>query len=699
MRAAARSRKRSLPILGQSALCYHCRVVRRFAPALLLAAYAGAFAFAAFGRGLPALDDHPGQYFRLWHFLERSLPGGRWTADWSPDWWGGYPEWQFYPPGLGLAGAALRLLALWQPTVEVVYCLLAALTLLLPALATYALLARVLGDGWLALPPAFLALTLSAGLGAGVEFSARGGMLAGRLALGCLPLLCLALRGFVEEGRVPRWAPPLAAFAVLAHPASLPAVLVTLGTATGLGLLLRPARETLARGLATTGLATLLAGFWLLPFLLRRAWVVPLAWGEPTLTGLLTEVWARPLLVLILGGAPLAWVAVALRRRPFDALLAALPLLLLVVVALDAALFAAGWSAVEPARLHDAMVLAALVATGLGAGALAERWLAGPKRGRARIVAALAGIVLLVAVAALPGPRPAASGQPTLTLWPGTLAWPTLDELTRAHGLDQLWAALRGPSDRVLFATSSLRLDKDPAWFAPHSHVLSLTPLLAGREIVNGTFTHPSPLAARFYTGEADPPPRLTTLVERLDGRLLLGQPWERLSPERFETFARRLRIATVVLPAGDARRARFLGEGWTPAREAAGFAIFQRRDAEPPWPRVERISTRRYRVLLSPSGGVWVPTGIPAYPLWTVKSRQGILPTRVDAWGLLEFRVPLDVFEAELVYGEGWLEWLALLASVAGALAWLRWATRAAAAVTARGRGSSQSAPARRRR
>ena len=84
------------------------RALRREAPLLLLLLYGGAFAYAAFGRGVPAFDDHPGQLFRLWHALERSLPSAAWTADWNPDWWGGYPELQFYPPGLALAGAALR---------------------------------------------------------------------------------------------------------------------------------------------------------------------------------------------------------------------------------------------------------------------------------------------------------------------------------------------------------------------------------------------------------------------------------------------------------------------------------------------------------------------------------------------------------------------------------------------------------------
>jgi hypothetical protein len=232
----------------------------------------------------------------------------------------------------------------------------------------------------------------------------------------------------------------------------------------------------------------------------------------------------------------------------------------------------------------------------------------------------------------------------------------------------------------VLFLVSSLRLDREPAWYAPHSHVTSLAPLMAGRETVHGTYTHPSPVAARFYTGQATLPRRLSTLAERLDGQRLLGEPWERLPAATFERFARRLRIATVLVPSGDAARARFLGPTYAPVGEAAGFTLLERRDL--PWPRFERITWRRYRVLVSPTGGVWIPTGIPAYPLWQVKSAAGRLETRVDDWGLLEFRVPVDLFEAELVYAEGWLEWTALGLSGLGAIAWLGWALRA------RGRG-----------
>jgi hypothetical protein len=135
--------------------------------------------------------------------------------------------------------------------------------------------------------------------------------------------------------------------------------------------------------------------------------------------------------------------------------------------------------------------------------------------------------------------------------------------------------------------------------------------------------------------------------------------------------------VATVVVPAADAARAHFLRDRYEARHRVAGFVVFERRDR--PWAQVERITHRRLRVLVSPTGGVWIRTGIPAYPLWRVKSRQGTLETRVDAWGLLEFRVPLDLWEAELVYTEGPLEWIALAISAAGLAVWSvrAWRTR----------------------
>jgi hypothetical protein len=647
------------------------RVLRREAPLLLLLVYGGAFAYAALGRGVPAFDDHPGQLFRLWHALDRSFPSAVWTANWNPDWWGGYPEFQFYPPGFAMLGAAVRAILLWGPTIETVYRLLCLIIFLAPGVTTYILLARVLGDRWLALPAAFLALTLSGDFRGGVEVGVRWGTLTTRLGLAWLPLLALALRPWVDGGRLPRWAPPVAALAILSHPTTLPSVVVLIGLAAALSLLARPERRTLRQAAATVGLSLALTAFWSLPFALRRAWVIPLAWGDLGL-GLPGDLAARPVLLALAATAPLAWVAVGTRRRPFDALLAALPIALTGMFFGDLWLFTRGWGVIEPQRLLDGIAQAATWAAGLGAGVIVDRMVPARADPRSRPVVAL----LVIALAAILPDR--GVHPPTLSVWPAANDWPSLEEVTRRHQLDRLWRALRGGTDRVLFVNSSLRLDKSAAWYAPHSHVTSLTPLLAGREIVSGTFTHPSPIAARFYTGQTVAPRRLLTLAEQLDGQRLLGEPWERLSPAAFDRFARRFRIGTVVIPSGDAGRVRFLGPDYALAGEAAGFALFERRDR--PWPRVERITSRRYRVLVSPTGGVWIPTGIAAYPLWQVKSAAGRLETRVDDWGLLELRVPVDLFEAELVYGEGWLEWTALAVSAVAGIAWLVWAARARA-------------------
>jgi hypothetical protein len=656
----------------------------------VLLPYGGLFAAVAFGRGVPAFDDHPGQFFRLWHALERSLPAGHWTADWNPDWWGGYPELQFYPPGFALLAALLRLALLWQPSVETVYQLLCALTLLLPAVTTFGLVASLVEDAWLALPPAFLALTLSAGLRSGVEESLRWGMLTSRLSAGLLPLLVLALRGWIETGRRPTWAPAVGAAVILAHPVNAPAVVVVVTVAALARGTVRLDAGVARIAAATVGLGGLLTAFWTVPLLIRRAWMVPLTWGhpDPGIAGL-----PRSAAVLgILLAALLAWAPVIARRRPAEVAIALHPWALLALGLIDQALFLRGLSPIEPARLADATVTAALWAGGLGAAFLAERLRRRPARPRPLFAA---GTTVAVAAAAhLAGP---VHGEPVLSLWPHPAAWPTLAEVVRARDLGRLWGTLRNQPDRVLFLTAAVPLGPGGDWHAPHSHVLSLTPLHAGREVIHGTFTHPAPLAGRFYTGAAAAPTRLPLLAETLDGERILGERWAQLPPETFEAFARRLRIATVVAPTTVLSRARFLGDRYAPTAAASGFTVLQRRDR--PWPSVERVSHRRYRVQVPTTGGVWIPTGIAAYPAWKAKGGSGPLETRVDAWGLLEFRVPVDLFEAELTYAEGPLEWLSLGLTALGVLAWIAWASHAPGSRHAGPPPAARSALDRRRR
>ncbi len=94
---------------------------------------------------------------------------------------------------------------------------------MLPGVATYALLRRCSVDPWLALPGAFVALTLSAGCRSGVEEGLRWGLIGARLGWGALPVLGLVLLRWADGA--PR--PPLAAAALVAavtllHPAHSP---------------------------------------------------------------------------------------------------------------------------------------------------------------------------------------------------------------------------------------------------------------------------------------------------------------------------------------------------------------------------------------------------------------------------------------------------------------------------------------------
>src|ERR671918_1707262 len=120
----------------------------RVAPLLALLGYGATFGAAAFGLATPAFDDHPGQLFRLHHLLARGP--APWA--WNPDWWAGYPELQFYPPGYFYLGALLVWGSLGTVSVAAAYQALLWLTWLGPGVTTFLALARLTGSGWLAVP-------------------------------------------------------------------------------------------------------------------------------------------------------------------------------------------------------------------------------------------------------------------------------------------------------------------------------------------------------------------------------------------------------------------------------------------------------------------------------------------------------------------------------------------------------------------
>jgi hypothetical protein len=630
-------------------------------PLLLLLGYGVAFASAALGGSLLVFDDHPGQLYRLWHVVTRGP--APWA--WEPGWWTGYPELQFYPPGFAYAGALLHWISLGRLPITAVYQALLWITYLAPGMTTFVLLARMTGGGWAALPAAFVALTFAGGtpgIASGVEGGVHTGMVGARLAWALLPLLLLVLHRSIEEGgRPPALAAPLVAAIVLTHPAELPAaVAIVLLAAHGA----EPRGGRLRGGLGVLVLAAALTSFWTVPLLARLAHTRALAWGELTL-GTLVDAFARqPLLPVLVAAALLAVLARRERSAPGAAgetVVARLLVTLVLATLLDrVALEPLGARWLPADRIVDGAWLALILAAGLGWARLARRF--------ARPTLAAAGAVALCALFSLPGR--------TLVLWPRAAEWPTLEATVRGLRLEELWSALRrAPEGRVLFVRSAVPLVHGTAWWRPHTHLLALTPMLASREIVNGTFTHPSPLAALVYRGDAGRGP-VTALVETLDGVSLFGQPLAALDAPTFNRFADRLGVSTVVVLDLDLPQARWLDDNpdWAQRFATAPFLVYTRGAplAAPP-PR--EVAPGRWRVELAGAPGDWAPARVAYYPLWRAEAGGQALPARRGELGDLEVRLTRGG-AVDLLYGPGAPEYAGAGVSLIGlavglALAW----------------------------
>jgi hypothetical protein len=624
------------------------------APLFLLLAFGLAFAAAALGASLAVFDDHPGQLYRVWHVV--TLGPAPWA--WNSGWWAGYPELQFYPPAFAYLGALLHVLSLGALPVTGAYQAMVWLAYLAPGVTAWIALRRALGDGWLALPGAFVALTLSLwpALMSGVEGGVHVGMAPARLAWALVPLLAAALMRW-SDGTAAFPAPavvPLVAMIVLTHPAHLPAALALVGLA---ALATAPRARRLATASGWLALAALVTAFWTLPLVARLADTRALAWGTLTGAALAETLLAHPLLVAL---ALLAGFTLVAARGGGERLLARLPWAMAGIVAVDAlGLERLGLAWLPADRVMDGFWLALVLAGGVGGGRLLERLAA--RRAIAVPVAAL-GAILLAVVLSL-------AGRETLSLWPRASAWPSQAATERGLRLPALWAALRAaPEGRVLFVRSAVPLVYGRQWWRPHTHVTALTPVAAGRAIVNGTFTHPSPVAAVVYRGTTGGG-AITTLVERLDGESLFGRPLDALDAATLNRHARRLRVSAVVALEEDLPRLAALADNpsFPSGRREPPFVVWSGAAAALPQP----VAPGRWRVALDSAPGEWAPAGLTYYPLWRATAAGAPLPTRRGALGDLEVRAG-GAAVVELSYGPGGPELAGLGLSAIALLAWL---------------------------
>jgi hypothetical protein len=621
-------------------------------PALLLLAYGIAFGQSALG-GVLAFDDHPGQLYRLYHVA--SVGWAPWRL--NPGWWAGYAELQYYPPGAAWLGAAIHYASIGAIGIPTAYRAVTWIAWLLPGLATFALLTRLLGNGWLALPGAFVALTLSAGSRSGVEEGLRWGLISARIGWGLLPLVALSLADWVEGARrAPLVAAPLVAAVILVHPAHAPAALVLVGLGASFGEGAWARRWSQAVMVAALGVG--LSGVWLLPLLAHLGMALPLAWGDASATGILREL-ARPLVIVLVVAQAGAWLSMRATGGGTRAArwLFALTPAMAAVVALDAFLAAPLGILWLPAdRLADSLLLALVLGASLAVPLLAARL--------RRLTPMTLALLLLGCVILLSGGSP----EPALSLWPRQGQWPKYDDIVRATGIDSLWTALaQAPPGRVLFLRSGWSLDDRPEWWRPHSHITAMTPVTTGRQIVNGTFTHPSPLAGLLYTGSSGAG-AVRALVEELDGRILFGRPLESLNAAEFSRWAGRLSISAVVATVEDRGRLGFVDSNpeFAPPLTIGRFIVYF---ARAPRPLPEGAGPQSWRLALAADQRGWVAAGIAYSPLWRAEGAGTPAPLRRDEWGMLEVEVPESGGEILLHHLPGRAEKAGTLLTVASAL------------------------------
>jgi hypothetical protein len=225
-------------------------------------------------------------------------------------------------------------------------------------------------------------------------------------------------------------------------------------------------------------------------------------------------------------------------------------------------------------------------------------------------------------------------------LWPSRGQWPKHEEVVRGTRIDTLWQALEAaPPGRVLFLRSAVALDYRPEWWRPHSHITGLTPLFSGRPILNGTFTHPSPIAGLLYTGSANSGP-VTTLVEQRDGATLFGRRLDALSTAEFSRWAEHLGVSAVVATDEDQGRLRFLDSNpdWAPPRTIGPFRLYLARAARP---LPEPAGPQTWKLASPHAERSWILARFAYSPLWRAEAGGRPVPTRRDVAGMLEVEAP----------------------------------------------------------
>jgi hypothetical protein len=605
--------------------------------------------------------DHPGQFYRLWQLLSVVWPEEGRLIGWSPYWYAGRPELQFYPPGFFLAGWLIWMVSFQQLSPVFVYQTLVFASYLLSPVGFYLLLARGLNDRLAGLVAAWLAMTTPFPLG-GVEGIIIG-MTGYQLAFGLSPLLILAgIWGMRAKRKEFPWLVTglILAGIMLLHPF---AVVFPTGVL-ALYALFGDKRTAQLRWLIWVVLLGLgLTAFWWLPLGTQRQFYIPLV--EATLPEIQIHfenlLWSEGKAWLLLAAFVGSFLRYGHRRWLSLAILTGGVGMIgfiffnYLVLVEQLHLFI-----LDSVRLIPAVTFALFV--GLAVGLSELSWL-GVRLLRRWEWGAL-GLPLLLIIPWLVYDQ--ATREYDFAEWmskwqPAPNHTPLfLSEAEAKYGLPAVWEVMAATPGRVLFTSHYGLLFDVP------TSLKAATPVLTGREIVGGTFTLHSPVASYLWHGQPNLPV-LRGKVERQDDKSLAGVAWEAMSNELLFDLARRFNVTLIATTATDVRAQAFLDTAahFNPIWSNDLFTFYEVADYEPTWVEtnqaiatVSRYERTAIDVQISEAEpGATLSVKVAHYPRWQAEVQGQPLAIQTDNYGLMRLSLPPGSYTVHLRYGPGWPE------------------------------------------
>lgn len=618
--------------------------------------------------------DYPGQFFRAWSLVDLQWPDQHRLFGWNPYWYAGYPELQFYPPGASLFVLALKGLGLGMlPTVSAFELSIVA-SYVFPALTFYYALVRLGFNQRAAFLAGLFGLTFPGVVGG--YTSVMVGMLGTRLSFG-LDALVFAWGICALRGRENRWtllAMGALALEIYTHPYH------AINIAAGLGIYAlvfsSPRLRSLLQVILIGAGAAALDGMWLLPLLGHSDSAIA------TIQATFDQAWRQLFEQIPIIYFPLAAIALLTVRRSTVRTLGIL------AAAIAAFVFFGHVVLIDrlqiyrfdPVRFIGEYNFSFVWLAAIGADRLltyAEGFYEGLFHRSAWASRASGAVLVLISVV------PAALSFQEY--WTSNPEPHFLSEATRSYKLNEFWDTLRGKPGRVLFTSFYTQLHALGGEPFPTT-IASLTPFFSSREIIGGTFTHWSPIAADVVMGRSRPP-ALEGLVELQDDVRLFGMDWASMQEDTLLAWCQRLDISTVVATSDDVNARTFLdaSQHFRPYYNNGLFFLYR---LEGYVPAPAQAQNADVTVTKADSGlDIHVAEARPGavlnvktfdYPLWTAAAAPTgtLLHVSADRWRLIRVDLPVGSnYDVILTYKEGLFEFagyaLTLLAAAVYIGAW----------------------------